>query len=100
MLKRLLFERRRRGALDALTARASRQRRAPDDRRFARACAFLAGTPEPTLPFTGADLLARGVSHGQRVGATLKKLQALWIRAGFPREPETLARLLDEALEP
>jgi len=29
----------------------------------------------------------------------LKKLQALWIRAGFPKEPETLARLLDEALE-
>jgi len=24
----------------------------------------------------------------------------LWIRAGFPREPETLARLLDEALKP
>ena len=39
-------------------------------------------------------------AHGQRVGATLKKLQALWIRAGFPREPEALARLLDEALKP
>jgi len=24
----------------------------------------------------------------------------LWIRAGFPREPEALARLLDEALKP
>ena len=34
----------------------------------------------------------------QRVGATLKCLQALWIRAGFPREPERLVELLDEAL--
>ena len=56
-------------------------------------------TPEPTLPITVANVVARGVTHGQRVGATLKKLQALWIRAGFPREPETLARLLDEALK-
>jgi len=32
------------------------------------------------------------------VGEVLKALQAKWIRAGFPKEPETLARLLDEAL--
>jgi hypothetical protein len=38
------------------------------------------------------------VARGRRVGETLKTLQALWIRAGFPREPEALARLLDEAL--
>jgi poly(A) polymerase len=99
VLKRLLFERRRRGALDALLLAQVDSGARPDDRRFARASAFVASSPEPTLPFTGADVLARGVSHGQRVGATLKKLQALWIRAGFPREPEALARLLDEALE-
>jgi len=28
----------------------------------------------------------------------LKNLQALWISAGFPREPDALARLMDEAL--
>jgi poly(A) polymerase len=99
-LKRLLFERRRRGALDALMLAQADSGASPGDRRFARACAFVAGAPEPTLPFSGADVMARGVTHGQRVGATLKKLQALWIRAGFPREPEALARLLDEALEP
>jgi poly(A) polymerase len=100
VLKRLLFERRRRGALDALLLAQTDSGARSDDRRFARACAFVVGAQEPTLPFTGADLLARGVSHGQRVGMTLKKLQALWIRAGFPREPEALARLLDEALQP
>ena len=99
-LRRLLFERRRQGALDALALFHADSDAAPDDWRFVRARAFLLSTPEPTLPITGADLVARGVTHGQRVGATLKKLQALWIRAGFPREPEALARLLDEALKP
>jgi poly(A) polymerase len=99
-LRRLLFERRRQGALDALALFHADSGADVDDWRFIRARAFLLSTPEPTLPITGADVVARGVTHGQRVGATLKKLQALWIRAGFPREPETLARLLDEALKP
>ena len=99
-LRRLLFERRRQGALDALAIFHADSGAGVDDWRFIRARAFLLSTPEPTLPITGADVVARGVTHGQRIGATLKKLQALWIRAGFPREPETLARLLDEALKP
>ncbi|MGO4869274.1 MAG: CCA tRNA nucleotidyltransferase [Roseiarcus sp.] len=97
-LRVLLFERRRRGALDALTLAHADSGAPADDWRFEGAYRFLAEAPEPTLPITGADVLARGVTHGQRVGATLKALQALWIRAGFPREPEVLARLLDEAL--
>ena len=60
---------------------------------------FVSDTPQPRLPFSGADIVARGVGPGQRVGVVLKNLQALWIRAGFPREPETLARLMDEALK-
>ncbi|MGD0763124.1 MAG: CCA tRNA nucleotidyltransferase [Roseiarcus sp.] len=98
-LRGLLFERRRRGALDALTLAHADSGAPADDWRFADAYRFLEVTPEPTLPISGADILARGVAHGQRVGATLKTLQALWIRAGFPREPEVLARLLDEALK-
>jgi tRNA nucleotidyltransferase/poly(A) polymerase len=98
-LRALLFARRRRGALDALTLAHADSGAPADDWRFAEAYRFLEVTPEPTLPITGADILARGVAHGQRVGATLKTLQALWIRAGFPREPEVLARLLDEALK-
>jgi tRNA nucleotidyltransferase/poly(A) polymerase len=98
-LRELLFERRRRGALDALTLAHADSGAPADDWRFAEAYRFLEEAPEPTLPITGADILARGVAHGKRVGATLKTLQALWIRAGFPREPEALARLLDEALK-
>ena len=97
-LRALLFERKRTAAQDAVTLAhvdsGARARRS----RFSSAYRFVSDTPEPSLPFTGADIVARGVKQGHRVGATLKSLQALWIRAGFPKEPEHLARLMDEAL--
>ena len=68
------------------------------DAGFAQAYRFVSDTPPPRLPFSGADIVARGVLPSQRVGDVLKTLQVLWIKAGFPREPEALARLLDEAL--
>jgi poly(A) polymerase len=97
-LRALLFERKRAAAQDGLTLAHIESGAAPDDSAFASAFRFLSDTPEPTLPFTGADIVARGIAQGQGVGAALKSLQALWIRAGFPREPEQLARLLDEAV--
>ena len=95
----LLFERGRHGAPDALTLAHAECGAAPDDPRWLSAYRFLRDTPTPRLPFTGADLVARGVAPGRGVGEALKALQAKWISAGFPREPETLARLLDEALQ-
>ena len=97
-LRQLLFERGRRGARDAITMTQIDGGAAADDERFSHAWRFVSDTPQPRLPFSGADIVARGVGQGQRVGAVLKTLQALWIRAGFPREPEALARLMDEAL--
>jgi poly(A) polymerase len=97
-LRALLFARKRTTAQDALTLAHIDSGAAPGDSAFASAFRFLSDTPEPTLPFTGADIVARGIAQGQGVGATLKSLQALWIRAGFPNEPKQLARLLDEAL--
>jgi poly(A) polymerase len=97
-LRALLFERKRTAAQDGLTLAHVDSGAPPDDDAFASAFRFVSDTPEPSLPFTGADIVARGIAQGQGVGATLKTLQALWIRAGFPREPEQLARLLDEAL--
>jgi poly(A) polymerase len=97
-LRILLFERGRRGARDAMSLVHADSGASPADPRFASADRFLADTPEPRLPFTGADIVARGVGPGRRVGEVLKALQAMWIRAGFPREPGTLAKLLDDAL--
>jgi poly(A) polymerase len=97
-LRALLFERKRTAAQDGLILAHVDSTAAPDDASFSSAFRFVRDTPEPTLPFTGADIVARGIAQGQGVGKVLKSLQALWIRAGFPREPEQLARLLDEAL--
>jgi len=96
-LRILLFERGRAGARDSMALAHAESRAAPDDGRWRSADRFLADTPAPRLPFSGADLLARGLPPGRRVGLALKTLQAKWIRAGFPREPEALARLLEEA---
>ena len=42
--------------------------------------------------------MARGVPEGRALGRALKTLQADWIRAGFPKDPAELARLLERAL--
>ena len=97
-LRILLFERGRQGARDAISLAHVDSGAAADDARFGFAYRFVGDTPPPELPFSGADIVARGVGPGKRVGVVLKALQANWIRAGFPKEPETLARLLDEAL--
>ncbi len=96
-LRVLLFTAGRRAARDALTLAQAQSAASPHDVAFAEADRFLALTPEPKLPFGGADLIARGVASGPRVGEILRSFQALWIQAGFPKEPETLGRLLDEA---
>jgi tRNA nucleotidyltransferase/poly(A) polymerase len=98
-LRVALFERGRLAATDALTVAHAESGAATEDARWVSAHRFLSDTPIPRLPFSGADIVARGVAPGRGVGAALKALQAKWIRAGFPREPEALARLLAEALE-
>ena len=98
-LRALLFERGRQGARDAISLAQVDSGAGAQGAGFTHAYRFVSDTPVPRLPFGGADILARGVAPGARVGAALKKFQALWIRADFPREPEVLARLLEEALK-
>jgi poly(A) polymerase len=97
-LRALLFARGRTTSLDTLALAHADSSAPANDARYLSAYHFLADTPQPTLPFSGADILARGVASGHQVGATLKALQAKWIRAGFPQEPERLAALLEEAV--
>ena len=64
-LARAAVQRRaQRGARRARAGRG-RVRRAPADAAFAAADRFLADAPEPRLPFSGADLIARGVARGR-----------------------------------
>jgi poly(A) polymerase len=96
-LRALLFNAGREAARDALALAHAESGAPPADAAFAAAHRFLAETSIPRLPFSGADLIARGHAAGPSVGRTLRAFQALWIRAGFPETPETLTRLLDEA---
>ena len=96
-LRTLLFSAGRESARDALMLAEAESEAPPSDAAFTAADRFLAEAPEPKLPISGADLIARGVATGRPVGRALRAFQALWIRAGFPKEPETLARLLEEA---
>ena len=97
-LRAFLFAHRRTASLDAIRLARVDAGAEPDDAAWNSAFAFLHDTPEPNLPFSGADLLSRGLRPGRAIGETLKLLQAKWIRAGFPKEPEVLARLLDESV--
>jgi poly(A) polymerase len=97
-LRALLFNAGRESAYDALALAQAESDASPSDAAFAAAGRFLTDTPEPKLPISGADLLARGVATGRPVGRALRAFQALWIRAGFPQEPEMLTRLLEEAV--
>ncbi|MBV9704062.1 MAG: CCA tRNA nucleotidyltransferase [Methylobacteriaceae bacterium] len=97
-LTELLFLNGRRTAKDALTLAHAESAAAIEDAEWSAARHHLNETPQPRLPISGADILARGIPSGVRVGEVLKALQARWIRAGFPREPATLAHLLDEVV--
>jgi len=65
--------------------------------RWREALSFLRSAEEPKMPFSGADLMARGVTDGRAIGAALKDLQQRWMEAGFPRDPHQLAELLQKA---
>ncbi len=97
-LQRLLFLHGRQAAADAIIlAQADARLETGAEWEEARNC--LAGTEEPQMPFSGADLLARGMPDGRAIGEALKELQARWILAGFPKDPSSLTRLLDEKLQ-
>ncbi len=84
-------------ARDGLALIRAEAGRTPDDPEFKRAEEFLCDTPPPRAPFAASDFFARGVAKGPALGVALKRLQALWIRAGFPGDPQNVARLIDEA---
>jgi poly(A) polymerase len=96
-LLRLLFRYGRQAACDALIL-CQADGRPGDVKAFDAAVAFLRAAQEPKLPFSGNDLLARGIAGGPAIGLTLKALQERWIEAGFPQDPHLLAKLLEETV--
>jgi poly(A) polymerase len=70
----------------------------PSEAAFAESCRHLSQTPQPTVPFSGRDVIARGVAPGPRVGRALAAFQAAWLAAGLPRDPHRLDALLGQAI--
>jgi poly(A) polymerase len=52
----------------------------------------------PKFPLKAADFLKRGVSRGPALGAALAAAEEAWIAAGFPAEPQALARITEGAM--
>ncbi len=73
-LRVLLFNAGREAAHDALALAQAESEAAPSDAAFAAAGRFLIDASEPTLPISGADLLARGVATGRPVGRGAARL--------------------------
>jgi poly(A) polymerase len=51
----------------------------------------------PAFPLKAADLLARGVAKGPRLGAALAAAEDAWIAADFPLDPAALNAIADTA---
>lgn len=66
---------------------------------WAEAYGLMGREAVPVVPIGGAEVMARGITGGRRVGAVLKAFQAAWIRAGFPQDPARLSALLDAVIE-
>jgi poly(A) polymerase len=52
----------------------------------------------PAMPIQGADVVARGILPGPRVGELLRQLEAWWIRSGFPPDRSLLEAELDRLI--
>jgi poly(A) polymerase len=85
---------------DALAATAGEARPilGVDGAEAARRLSSGAEAP-PTFPLRGADLLAKGVPAGPRVGEGLARARAAWLAAGCPVGPSAAAQFLPVALE-
>lgn len=54
--------------------------------------------PVPKLPLRGADLMARGIGPGPRLGRVLARFESWWIAADFPSDPSLVEAGLARAI--
>ncbi|QIL03315.1 CCA tRNA nucleotidyltransferase [Sphingomonas sinipercae] len=58
----------------------------------------IAGWAPPRLPIGGGALIDRGVTQGPDVAHTLKRIEEMWVEAGFPTGDE-FEQIVDAAVE-
>ena len=96
-LLELIFHEGRRGALDAIALLHAESGAGAEDAGWRAAFDFVEESDAPVFPLKASDLMRRGVVPGRELGAILKRLQADWIRAGFPSDPRKLAELIEKS---
>ena len=84
---------------DALALAWARSRDAADDPRWHALARLAQDWRPPRLPLAGRDVLALGVPKGPAVGEALGRVEAWWIEAGFPEQPELIRDALRRAVE-
>jgi poly(A) polymerase len=62
-----------------------------------REAAEIADWRPPRLPIGGGALIERGLPEGPIVARTLRRIEDIWVSAGFPSGPD-FERIVDEAL--
>jgi len=51
----------------------------------------------PRLPISGGQLIKRGLAEGPLVARTLRRIEDIWVEAGFP-QGEGFERIVADAL--
>lgn len=95
IIKEMLYRFGRTGAQYGLLLSHIDRHIAPDDAIWLPLHQSAAHMPIPVLPFSGADFIARGHSHGPALGARLKQAESQWIAADFPTDAAHIAALLE-----
>ncbi len=70
-----------------------------DNLHWKRLLDFNLGWQAPVCPFSGKDILARGVASGPQVGEILREFEAWWIANDFPSARSFLDDQLDKLLQ-
>lgn len=91
-VRRLIYDRGEQGAEDLIFHAAARDAAPLPD--VEAALAVVGAWPVPRSPFSAADLQARGLSSGPRLGAALRRAEQLWREADFPDSKETVESIL------
>lgn len=94
--RQLIYDRGSQGAEDLILQAAARDGVSKDD--ICSAMELARTWPVPAAPFKAADLQARGLAPGPRLGAALREAVRLWRAADFPRSPETVEGILSTAI--
>ena len=92
-IRKLAFRVGRRATTDALVIDAGRR-----DVKVSSELWLAAGSAPTHTPFNGAAVIKRGIPAGPLVGNVIRHAETAWADADFPSDPESLRRLMAEAI--